>query len=132
MTQQEFYALTGVQVNDDEFWTIHEVYCNADTDKYEFCKLWCKMNYKRVSEAKAATKAQEQRNHDLDVAWRLLERWQCKRRAHLDVWAELATDHMTQSQEQALGRLGVQVRGCNESRHMGYVWDDIVQALHEA
>lgn len=130
MTQQEFYALTGVELSNDEFWAVHEVYCESDVEKYEFCKLWCKMNYKRVAEARERTKAQEQRQRDIDIAWRLLDTWQRKRRARLDVWSELATDHMTTRQEQALNRLGVATRGCNEPRHMGYVWDDIVTALH--
>ncbi len=132
MTQNEFYALTGVQVENDEFWAINEVYNRSDLDKYNFCAMWRKMNRRRVDEAKAQVKAHEQRQHDIDIAWRLLERWQCKRHARLDVWAELATDHMTASQEQCLNRLGIQTRGCNEPRHMGFVFDDIVNALHNA
>lgn len=89
MTQNEFYTLTGVQVENDEFWAIN----------------------------------------DIDIAWRLLDRWQCRRRARLDVWAELATDHMTASQEQALNRLGIITR-VNQPRIMGFVFDDIVDTLH--
>lgn len=132
MTQQEFYSLTGIELTNDEFWAVHQVYCDSDVDKYEFCRLWRKMNYKRVQAAKDAFKAQEQRRRDLDIAWRLLESWQRKRMAHLDIWSELATDHMTAHQEQTLSRLGVRVRGFNESRHMGYVYDDLFDVLHNA
>lgn len=130
MTQQEFYALTGVQVDENEFWAIHEVYCNSDYDKYEFCAMWRKMNRSRVEAAKQEAKAKAQHEADIDTAWRLLESWQCKRRAHLDRWAEEATAHMTARQEQCLNRLGVPTRGVNCPRIMGFVWDDIVDVLH--
>ena len=52
MTQQEFFNRTGVEVSNDEFFSIHEVYCNSELDKDEFCKMWCKMNPNRVKEAK--------------------------------------------------------------------------------
>ena len=129
MTQNEFYTLTGVQVENDEFWAINEVYNRSDMDKYDFCSMWRKMNRKRVDAARAQARAMEQRQRDIDIAWRLLERWQCKRHARLDVWAELATDHMTASQEQALNRLGIITR-VYEPRIMGFVFDDIVDTLH--
>jgi len=52
MTQQEFFNRTGVEVSNDEFFAIHEVYCNSELDKDEFCKMWCKMNKTRVQNAK--------------------------------------------------------------------------------
>ena len=53
MTQQEFFNRTGVEVSNNEFFAIHEVYCNSDLDKDDFCKMWCKMNQSRVKAAKA-------------------------------------------------------------------------------
>ena len=136
MTQQEFFSLTGVQVENDEFWHIHEVYCDSELDKYEFCRRWCKMNSRRVFEAREQAKAQEQRQRDIDIAWRLLESWQRKRRARLDTWATDCLTHMTQRQEQSLNRLGIRTRMSDgkfaESRVMGYVYDDIVATLHNA
>ena len=52
MTQQEFFNRTGVEVSNNEFWAINEVYNNSDLDKDEFCKMWCKMNQSRVKAAK--------------------------------------------------------------------------------
>lgn len=49
----EFVERTGVYVSIDEFDTIVEVYNNSDVDKDEFCKLWAKMNFARIKEAKA-------------------------------------------------------------------------------
>ena len=52
MTQQEFFERTMVEVSNDEFFAIHEVYCNSDLDRDEFCKMWCKMNKTRVQNAR--------------------------------------------------------------------------------
>lgn len=49
----EFVERTGVYVSIAEFDAIVEVYNNSDVDKDEFCKLWAKMNFARVKEAKA-------------------------------------------------------------------------------
>lgn len=59
MTQQEFFNRTGVEVSNDEFWAINEVYNNSEVDKDEFCKLWCKMNPARVQNAKNERKNQQ-------------------------------------------------------------------------
>lgn len=52
MTKQEFFERTGVEVSDNEFWALHETYCFSELDKDEFCKMWCKMNPRRVKNAK--------------------------------------------------------------------------------
>lgn len=56
MTQQEFFNRTGVEVSNNEFEAINEVYNNSDLDKDEFCKMWCKMNKSRVIAAKVDRK----------------------------------------------------------------------------
>lgn len=58
MTQQEFTQRTNVEVSNKEFDAINEVYMNSEVDKDEFCKMWCKMNQKRVKAAIEAEKAQ--------------------------------------------------------------------------
>lgn len=52
MTQQEFTQRTQVEVSNNEFNAIHEVYMASDLDKDEFCKMWVKMNKTRVQNAK--------------------------------------------------------------------------------
>lgn len=56
MTQQEFFQRTGVQLSSDEYWTINEQYNESSLNKDEYCKLWMKLNPKRVEEAKMAQK----------------------------------------------------------------------------
>ena len=53
MKYSEFVERTGVYVSIAEFDAIVEFYNNSDVDKDEFCKLWAKMNFVRVKEAKA-------------------------------------------------------------------------------
>lgn len=64
MTQNEFTQFTGVQVSNDEFWAINEVYNNSEVTKEEFCQMWCKLNPTRVKNAKTE-KAIKERNTKL-------------------------------------------------------------------
>ena len=59
MTKQEFFERTGVEVSDNEFWALHETYCFSELDKDEFCKMWCKMNPRRVKNAKVERMIQQ-------------------------------------------------------------------------
>ena len=59
MTQQEFTQRVEVSVSSTEYAAIEIVYMNSDLDKDEFCKLWVKMNYKRVGKAKEERIAKE-------------------------------------------------------------------------
>lgn len=59
MTQQEFTQRVDVSVSSTEYAAIEIVYMNSDLDKDEFCKLWVKMNHKRVSKAKEERIAKE-------------------------------------------------------------------------
>lgn len=56
MTQQEFENRVNMQVSCEEYKSIEQVYCNSDVDKDEFCRLWVKMNYKRVFAAREEQK----------------------------------------------------------------------------
>ena len=71
MTQQEFFNRTGVEVSNDEFWAINEVYNNSEVDKDEFCKLWCKMNPARVQNAKNERKNQQREASNNEI----LRKW---------------------------------------------------------
>lgn len=44
MTQQEFTARTGyMPTSEEEFWRIHEAYCDSSADKDVWCKAWAYM-----------------------------------------------------------------------------------------
>lgn len=59
MNKQEFENRVLVNVSEVEYEAIETVYMNSDLEKDEFCKLWCKMNHKRVKEVKDAIKEQK-------------------------------------------------------------------------
>ena len=59
MLQSEFTERTKVQVSDEEFEAINEVYMNSDLNKDDFCSMWCKMNRSRVDAAKAMIQEQK-------------------------------------------------------------------------
>lgn len=62
MTLKEFTQFTGVQVLNDEFWAINEVYNNSEATKEQFCQMWCRINSNRVAEAKAKAKREAQKD----------------------------------------------------------------------
>lgn len=59
MLQSEFTERTKVQVSEQEFEAINEVYMHCDLDKDSFCALWCKMNRSRVDAAKVKIQHQK-------------------------------------------------------------------------
>ena len=72
MTPQEFYELTGVSVSSREFEAIHIVYMESDLDKFQFCKMWMKMNKSRVQlEAERAIEEQK-RIAKREVLWNII------------------------------------------------------------
>ena len=75
MTQQEFFNRTGVEVSNNEFFAIHEVYCNSELDKDEFCKMWCKMNKTRVQNAKIERKEAQRKASYTDALTRWFEKY---------------------------------------------------------
>ena len=64
MTKQEFEARVEMKVDEREFDAINVVYMNSDLEKDEFCKMWEKMNAKRISVyLKAEKEKQEKYEH---------------------------------------------------------------------
>lgn len=57
--QIEFENRVKMTVSTKEFDAINEVYMNSDLDKDEFCKMWVKMNAKRVAKSVEEKKMQE-------------------------------------------------------------------------
>lgn len=53
MTHKEFTDRVLVNVSEEEYRHIEQVYLCSDLDKDEFCKLWIKMNKGRYEAAKA-------------------------------------------------------------------------------
>lgn len=71
MLQQEFENRVKMSVSVEEFNAINHVYMVSDLDKDEFCKMWCKMNFKRVAAAKKEQREAAERTAILDHLWRI-------------------------------------------------------------
>lgn len=56
MTQKEFQDRVKMQVSAGEYTAIEVVYMNSDLEKDEFCKMWAKMNAKRIAAYRKAEK----------------------------------------------------------------------------
>ena len=74
MLQQEFETRVKMSVSVDEYKNIIEpMYMAADVDKDEFCRLWSKMNHKRVEAAKQERKDAAKREKIVDRLYRLID-----------------------------------------------------------
>ena len=61
MLHSEFTQRVQFEVSNEEFEAINVVYMASDLDKDEFCKMWRKMNAKRIKAYKAEKKAEQER-----------------------------------------------------------------------
>lgn len=63
MLQQEFQDRVKIKVSAQEYAAIEVVYMNSDLEKDEFCKMWAKMNAKRIA-AYQKTEKEKQEKHE--------------------------------------------------------------------
>lgn len=99
MLHSEFTTLTGIQVSAEEFEAINAVYMNADedVDKQTFCKMWCKLNTKRIKAYKAEQKRKEQ---EYEIKERMLA---IKNKLnHMDNWTVNAVDILSVKEQKLL------------------------------
>ena len=67
-----------VEVSNNEFWAINEVYNNSDLNKDEFCKMWCKMNKSRVELAKMELKRRQKHNLYKHILTKWYDGWKAR------------------------------------------------------
>lgn len=104
MTQQEFTQRTQVSVSSTEYTAIEMVYMNSDLDKNEFCKLWVKMNYKRVAQAKAERIAKEKEEELKGQLFIIATKPHCKD------FTKLADDFYTKKEKKILESIGISMQ----------------------
>ena len=111
MLQSEFYESTGVRVSLKEYQAIKEVYYNFPGDKDEFCKSWCKMNAKRVKEAKAARKAAEKEAKQKERLMSIMNRMYQKRTALRNDYSimPLSVNFLSEKDQRFLESVGFQM-----------------------
>lgn len=62
MTQKEFQDRVKMRVPAGEYTAIEVVYMNCDLEKDEFCKMWAKMNAKRIAAYQKAEKEKQEKH----------------------------------------------------------------------
>ena len=77
MLQSEFTQRVEMEVSSTEFEAIHVVYMASELDKDEFCKVWKKMNAKRIAKIKAEKKALELRNKKISKLFAIRQSLLC-------------------------------------------------------
>lgn len=107
MTQQEFTQRTKVEVSNDEFWAINEVYNNSDLDKDEFCKMWCKMNKSRVQNAKVERMAQQKDAAYKNALHKWFNKWAGTQKFYDNYHVSIAYTKISAYEIQALSYAGI-------------------------
>ena len=67
MTQKEFQDRVKMQVSAQEYAAIEVVYMNSDLEKDEFCKIWAKMNAKRIAAYRKAEKEKQEKHEHISL-----------------------------------------------------------------
>ena len=67
MTQKEFQDRVKMQVSAQEYAAIEVVYMNSDLEKDEFCKMWKKMNAKRIAAYRKAEKEKQEKYEHISL-----------------------------------------------------------------
>ena len=78
MLQSEFETRVGMRVTPQEYSAIEDVYSASDVDKDEFCKLWSKMNHKRIATYKAEKAAREKAEKLRENLWHIWHKFAFK------------------------------------------------------
>lgn len=108
MLQREFEERIGMKVSAEEYAHIDEVYMASDVDKDEFCRLWTKMNHKRIAADKAEKKAEELGRKVRETLWGIFNKYAIKDY----MWKVEMLNHtvLTKKEEKMMGIAGLDLK----------------------
>ena len=106
-----------VEVSNDEFWAINEVYNNSDLDKDEFCKMWCKMNASRVKAAKDNIKRQQKESSIKNTLTKWFNKWAGKQKYYDNYHTPIAYTKLSCNEVQAMSYAGIKLDGSLSDIH---------------
>lgn len=112
MTQREFETRVRIEVSSKEFDSINEVYMNCDLDKDEFCKMWVKMNAKRVKRILEEQKERERLEAQREKAFHIFEDIKSMSN-HTDTMFRLAVNVLTDKERAFIESIGINMEGQN-------------------
>lgn len=126
MTQKEFQDRVKMQVPAGEYTAIEVVYMNSDLEKDEFCKMWAKMNAKRIAAYRKAEKEKQEKYEHISLLASTREL--LRELAHRNGWNGLdASPKQVLSSKviKALDKAGIYiteynyVKGCTDLKSVG-------------
>lgn len=106
MTKQEFEVRVGIKVGMNEFDAINVVYNNSDLFKDEFCKMWIKMNHKRIAAYQQKEKEEREYN-DLKLE---AARIYSNKKVFYNCYRTLSWNIFDEDERFTLNQLGMHVR----------------------
>ena len=103
MLHSEFTQRVKFEVSNEEFEAINVVYMASDLDKDEFCKMWCRMNAKRIKAYKEEQKANENKEEFLKKIYNIYYKLTMDADSNL-----LINEVLNDKEESCLEKFGIQ------------------------
>lgn len=129
MLLSEFIEKTGVTPTAEEYSVIEEQYYVFPGDKDAFCRAWCKINGKRVNDAKQERKEREEKDKVSDYLWNIIHKVDCYLIKHgFDYFREpLSVDFFNKTEWKMLDKIGVPKKRYTEKEayEYGYIYKGI-------
>ena len=118
MLQQEFQDRVKIKVSAQEYAAIEVVYMNSDLEKDEFCKMWAKMNAKRIAAYQKAEKEKQKKHEHISLLASTREL--LRELAYLNGWGASPKQVLTSKVIKALDKADIYiteynyVKGCTD------------------
>lgn len=122
MMISEFTERTGVTPTAEEYAVIEEQYYVFPGDKDAFCRAWCKVNGKRVNDAKQARKEREEKDKSTDRLLSIIHKVDCYLVKHgFDYFREpLSIDFFNKTEWELLDKIEVSKKRYTEKEAYEY------------
>lgn len=134
MTKQEFENRVMMNVSNEEYVAIEIVYMNSDLEKDEFCKMWAKMNAKRIKVAKAIAMETARIQALKDNVYNMFAK---RRYLSFEESTKLAPESFTEKEIDILKQVNIKIEYLNANgiryfESVGYIVYLMSQYLHIA
>lgn len=106
-----------MQVSNEEYLIIEEMYMNSDVDKDEFCKYWSKMNHKRIA---SAIKKEKEAKALADLKEKVFNVYSAINGLCWDDACKFACDYLTKAQKKVLALAGISLEKKRIDGFTGY------------
>ena len=128
MMQQEFEDRVKIRVSSQEYTAIEVVYMNSDLEKDEFCKLWAKMNAKRIAAHRKSEKEKQEKHERV----KFLHSTMCRMRnfAYENGWSSSSEKFITVKVRKSLEKANIDYMEFDYIK-MQYDYKPVASIVHE-